>query len=265
MRVDLGGRTALVTGSTSGIGFAIAAGLAEAGAAVVVNGRDQQRADAVARVIAGLHGVGEAPRAVAADVGTPEGCAALVEAVPDVDILVNNAGVFTPQPVFEIPDSEWRRHFEVNLMSGVRLCRHHVPRMARRGWGRVIFISSESALHIPAEMVHYGMTKTAQLAVARGMAESVPGSGVTVNCVLPGPTLTEGMRAMLDPGGRMSEEELDAAGRAFVAERRPTSLIGRPARTEEVAAMVVYVASEQASATTGAALRVDGGVVRAIA
>lgn len=264
MRIDLDGRTALVTGSTAGIGKAIAAALAQAGAAVVVNGRDRERAEGVARDIGGRHGVSHPPRAVAADVGTAEGCAALVEAVPDVDVLVNNAGVFAPQPVFEIPDAEWERHMAVNVMSGVRLCRHHVPRMVRRGWGRVVFISSESALHVPAEMVHYGMTKTAQLAVSRGIAESVPGTGVTVNSVLPGPTLTEGLRAMLDPEGRMSDGELDAAGRRFVAENRPTSLLGRPASPDEVAAMVVYACSPQASATTGAALRVDGGVVRAI-
>jgi NAD(P)-dependent dehydrogenase (short-subunit alcohol dehydrogenase family) len=264
MKVDLRGRTALVTGSTSGIGFAIAAGLAEAGAAVVVNGRDQERAEEVARVIGQRHGVASDLRGVGADVGTAEGCATLIAEVPEVDVLVNNAGVFTPQPVFEIPDEEWTRHFEVNLMSGVRLSRHHIPRMAGRGWGRVVFVSSESALQIPAEMVHYGMTKTAQLAVSRGMAESVPGSGVTVNCVLPGPTLTEGLRAMLDPGGTMDEDAMREAGRAFVARNRPTSLIGRLATPDEVAAMVVYLASVQASATTGAALRVDGGVLRAI-
>jgi NAD(P)-dependent dehydrogenase (short-subunit alcohol dehydrogenase family) len=264
VRIDLTGRTALVTGSTAGIGFAIAAGLAETGASVVVNGRDQRRAEEVAEVIGQRHGVGIALRGVGADVGTAEGCAALVEAVPDVDVLVNNAGVFSPRPVFEIPDEEWTRHFEVNVMSGVRLARHHVPRMVGRGWGRVVFVSSESALQIPAEMVHYGMTKTAQLAVSRGMAESVPGTGVTVNCVLPGPTLTEGLRRMLDPGGRMDEDEMDAAGRRFVAENRPTSLLGRPTSPDEVAAMVVYLASAHASGTTGAALRVDGGVVRAI-
>lgn len=264
MRIDLAGRTALVTGSTAGIGFAIAGALAEAGAQVVVNGRDQARADEVARVIGVRHGVLATPRGVGADVGTAEGCAALADAVPDVDVLVNNAGVFAPAPVFEIPDGEWTRHFEVNVMSGVRLARHHVPRMVGRGWGRVVFVSSESALQIPAEMVHYGMTKTAQLAVSRGMAESVPGSGVTVNCVLPGPTLTEGLRAMLDPDGSMDDDAVRRAGRAFVAANRPTSLIGRLADPDEVAAMVVYLASEQASATTGAALRVDGGVVRAV-
>jgi NAD(P)-dependent dehydrogenase (short-subunit alcohol dehydrogenase family) len=258
VRVDLSGRTALVTGSTAGIGAAIAAGLAAAGAAVAVNGRDPGRTAAAAERLGA--------RAVPGDVGTAEGCAAILEALPRVDVLVNNAGIFVPAPVLEIPDEEWIRHFEVNVMSGVRLTRGYLPGMLDRGWGRVLFISSESALHIPAEMVHYGMTKTAQLAVARGFAESVPGSGVTVNAVLPGPTMTEGMREMLErrAGAPLADDALDAAGRAFIAEHRPTSLLGRPATPREVASMVVYLASEQASATTGAAVRVDGGVVRAL-
>ncbi len=260
MRIDLSGRTALVTGSTSGIGRAIAVGLARAGAEVVVNGRAADRAEAAAAAVAAEAGVDPARvRGVGADVGSAAGCAALLEAAPEVDVLVNNAGIFEPQPVFEIPDAEWTRHFEVNVLSGVRLSRHHVPRMVERGWGRVQFVSSESALQIPAEMVHYGMTKTALLAVSRGMAESVPASGVTVNCLLPGPTLTEGVAAMLDADG----DALEQAGRDFVAAERPTSLLGRLASPEEVANLSVYLASEQASATTGAALRVDGGVVRA--
>lgn len=256
MRIDLSGRTALVTGSTAGIGHAIAAGLASAGAHVIVNGRTSERAEEAAGRIDG------SVQAVAADVGTAEGCDALIAAAPDVDILVNNAGVFSPIGVFEIPDDEWLRVFEVNVLAGIRLARHHVPRMVQRGWGRVIFISSESALQIPVEMVHYGMSKTAQLAVARGMAESVPASGVTVNSVLPGPTLSEGVEQFLkEMGGTGSVED---AARTFIAEHRPTSLLGRLSSPEEVANLVVYVASEQASATTGAALRVDGGVVRAI-
>lgn len=260
MRIDLTGRTALVTGSTAGIGYAIAAGLARAGATVVVNGRSDERVEQAVRSLSGDRDAA-AVRGVAADVGSAEGCQALIAAEPDVDILVNNAGVFGPQPVFEIPDEEWMSFFEVNVMSGVRLARHHVPRMVERGWGRTVFISSESAVQIPAEMVHYGMTKTAQLAVSRGMAESISGSGVTINCVLPGPTSSEGVEGMLAGDGTDSVEE---AGRRFIAEERPTSLIERLATPEEVANLVVYVASEQASATTGAALRVDGGVVRGI-
>lgn len=267
MNIDLTDRTALVTGSTGGIGLATAIGLARAGASVVVNGRTQERVDEAVGAIAMEADASGRVRGVAADVGTAAGCTALLDAEPDVDILVNNAGIFAPVPVFEIPDEEWTEVFEVNVMSGIRLARHHVPRMVQRGFGRVLFISSESAVQIPAEMVHYGMSKTAQLAVARGMAESVPGSGVTVNSVLPGPTLTEGVEEFL---GKMladgdGYDSIHEAGRAFVAAERPTSLLGRLASPEEVANLVVYLASEQASATTGAAMRVDGGVVRAIA
>ncbi|MBJ7330572.1 MAG: SDR family oxidoreductase [Solirubrobacteraceae bacterium] len=262
MQIDLTGRTALVTGSTAGIGLATAIGFAEAGATVIVNGRGQERVDAAVAKVSEAGAV----RGVAADVGTAEGCAALLAAEPDVDILINNAGIFAPVPVFEIPDADWLEVFEVNVLSGIRLARHYVPRMVEKGWGRVIFISSESAVQIPAEMVHYGMSKTAQLAVARGMAESVPGSGVTINSVLPGPTLTEGVEEFL---GKMLVDgsdyaDIDEAGRAFVAQERPTSLLGRLATPEEVANQIVYLSSEQASATTGASVRVDGGVVRAI-
>jgi NAD(P)-dependent dehydrogenase (short-subunit alcohol dehydrogenase family) len=258
VRIDLTGRTALVTGSTAGIGAAIVAGLRDAGAAVWVNGRDPDRTGAAAERL----GARPAP----GDVGTAEGCAAVVAALPDVDVLVNNAGIFVPTPVLEIPDEDWTRHFEVNVMSGVRLTRAYLPGMLDRGWGRVMFISSESAIQIPAEMVQYGMTKTAQLAVARGFAEAFPGRGVTVNAVLPGPTMTEGLHEMLEgqAGAPLDAAGLDDAGRAFIAEHRPSSLLGRPATPEEVANMVVYLASEQASATTGAAVPVDGGVVRAI-
>ena len=259
MRVDLGGRTALVTGSTAGIGKAVAAGLAAAGADVVVNGRTVER---VERAVAE---VGERARGVVADVGTIAGVERLLAEAPEVDILVNNAGFFEPRGFFEIDDDEWRRAFEVNVMSGVRLSRALVPGMVERGWGRVVFVSSESALQIPVEMVHYGMTKTAQLAVSRGLAESVPATGVTVNAVLPGPTHTEGVEAMLaDRVERGEAADTAEAGRQFIAAHRPTSLLGRLATPEEVANLVVYVCSEQAAATTGAALRVDHGVVRAI-
>lgn len=263
MRIDLSGRTALVTGSTAGIGYAVAAGLAGAGAAVVVNGRGQRRVeDAVERLGAAV-GDPARVRGVAADVGTAQGCARLVEEAPHVDVLVNNAGVFTPIPFAQIDDAEWARVLDVNLMSGVRLTRHHLPRMVERGWGRVIFISSESAVQIPREMVHYGVTKTAQVALARGAAESAAGTGVTVNSVLPGPTLSEGLEEFLVQMGAEGDG-IEEAGRDFIARERPTSLLGRPASTDEVANMVVFLASELASATTGSALRVDGGVARSI-
>jgi NAD(P)-dependent dehydrogenase (short-subunit alcohol dehydrogenase family) len=257
--IDLTGRTALVTGSTVGIGYATAAGLYRAGANVVINGRSQERVDAA---VASL-GNGDRVRGVASDVGTAAGCEQLVEAVPDVDILVNNAGIYVQQPVFEIPDSEWERLFAINVMSGVRLSRHYVPGMVARGWGRVVFVSSESALHIPVEMVHYGTTKLAQLGVARGLAESVAGTGVTINSILAGPTRSEGVEDFL---GRMvgdSAASMEEAERLFLETDRPTSLLRRLANPEEVGNLAVYLSSEQASATTGAALRVDGGVVRA--
>jgi NAD(P)-dependent dehydrogenase (short-subunit alcohol dehydrogenase family) len=260
VKIDLSGRTALVTGSTAGIGLGIARALLDCDADVIVNGRTQARVDAALETLS--H---PSARGVAADVATAEGCAALVAAEPDVDVLVNNAGTISMTPVFETSDEDWESLFALNVMSGVRLSRHHIPRMVERGWGRVIFISSESALHIPTESVHYGMTKAAQLAVSRGMAESVPASGVTVNCVLPGPTLSELMTGMLqqqvDDG---SAADIEEAGRGFIADQRPTSILQRPAEVEEVANLVAYVASPLSSATSGAALRVDGGVVRAI-
>lgn len=263
MRIDLSGRIALVTGSTAGIGFAIASGLAESGATVVVNGRTAERVDgAVAEI---RRAVPDADlRPVAADVGTTEGVAALVEAVPHVDVLVNNAGVFDQKPFGEIDDADWQRFWDVNVMSGVRLSRAYVGGMVEAGWGRIVFISSESALHIPAEMVHYGVSKTAQIAVARGIAESYPGTGVTANSVLPGPTRSEGVGQMLASMAEQQGASPDEVESGFIANERPTSLIRRLATPEEVANMVVYVCSPQASATNGAALRVDGGVVRAI-
>jgi NAD(P)-dependent dehydrogenase (short-subunit alcohol dehydrogenase family) len=259
MNIDLFGRTALVTGSTSGIGRAVAEGLARAGASVVVNGRSEERVNVAAKAIADATGSARIT-GVVADVGTAAGAATIIAEVPDVDILVNNAGVFAAKPVFEIPDEEWQRYFEVNVLSGVRLARHYTPRMVDRGWGRVIFVSSDSAVQPPTEMVHYGMTKTAQLAVSRGMAQSVAGSGVTVNSVLPGPTLTPGVAEFIadrvGAGVPFAEAE-----RRFMAEERPTSLLRRLIRPAEIANLITYVASDLASATTGAALRVDGGVV----
>lgn len=262
MNIDLSGKSAIVTGSTRGIGFAIAKGLAESGAEVVVNGRKQ---DAVDQALAALKKA--VPKAkvkgVAADLATAAGCDALVKAAPSPDILVNNIGIFGPHDFFDIPDSEWQRFFETNVMSGVRLSRAYLPEMIRRKWGRVIFISSESGLNVPVEMIHYGFTKTAQLSISRGLAKRVAGTGVTVNAVLPGPTLSEGVIDMLKDSAK--GKSVEEAGKAFVKQHRPSSIIQRAATVEEVANMVVYVASKQASATTGAALRVDGGVVDTIA
>ncbi|MGU3538771.1 SDR family NAD(P)-dependent oxidoreductase [Methylobacterium sp. A54F] len=265
MDMDLTGRSALVTGSTGGIGYAIAKALAGLGARVGINGRTEARvASAIARLKA--EAGGPEPFAAVGDVAGAEGVAALVGGLPAVDILVNNTGIFEPKPFFEIPDADWQRFFDVNVMSGVRLSRAYAPGMVRAGWGRIVFISSESALNIPQEMVHYGMTKTAQLAVARGLAETVAGSGVTVNSVLPGPTLSEGVTDFLKQMAPDAEHaDLDALGRQFIEQHRPTSLIRRLADVDEVASMVAYLCSPAASATTGAALRVEGGLLRGIA
>jgi NAD(P)-dependent dehydrogenase (short-subunit alcohol dehydrogenase family) len=261
MNIDLSGKTALVTGSTGGIGRAIAEGLVGAGAAVVINGRKQ---DAVDRAIAAVAMAAKGAKVcgVAADVSTAKGCDAILNAVPNVDILVNNAGIFEPKPFFEIPDADWTRFFEVNVMSGVRLSRAYMPGMLERNWGRIIFISSESGLQIPKEMIHYGLTKTAQLALSRGLAELTSGTGVTVNAVLPGPTRSDGVEVFLEAMAKDAGKAPDDMARTFVKTHRPTSLLERFASVEEVANMVVYAASKEASATNGAALRVDGGVVR---
>ncbi|HEY0144906.1 MAG: SDR family oxidoreductase [Methylovirgula sp.] len=263
MLIDLTGKSAIVTGSTRGIGFAAAKGLALSGARVVVNGRGQKAVDEALSELKKA-----APKAelqgVVADLGTVAGCDTLIKAVPSVDILVNNVGIFNPQDFFEIPDSEWQRFFEVNVLSGVRLTRAYLPGMIARNWGRVIFISSESGLNIPVEMIHYGFTKTAQISIARGIAKRAAGTGVTVNSVLPGPTLSEGVVDFLE---KMSSDggSVEETAAAFVKKHRPSSIIQRAASVEEVANLIVYVASPQASATTGAALRVDGGVVDTIA
>jgi len=264
MKIDLSGTTAVVTGSTGGIGFAIAKGLAGAGASVVVNGRTQAKADAAAAAIVKVV-PGAKARGVGADVSTAAGCATLVAAVPAADILINNAGIFEPKDFFEISDEDWTRFLEVNVMSGVRLSRAYMPGMLKRNWGRIVFISSESGLNTPTEMIHYGMTKTAQLAISRGLAQTAAGTGVTVNAVLPGPTRSEGVvdfLATLSQGQNLSQAEME---KKLMEQGRPSSLIRRLATPEEVASMVVYVCSTQASATTGAALRVDGGVVQTIA
>lgn len=264
MKIDLSGKTAIVTGSTAGIGYAIAKGLAQAGAEVVLNGRTAAAVDAaLAKLSAEVAHANL--RGVAADVGSAAGCAALLATEPSADILVNNVGIYGPQDFFEIPDAEWTRFFEVNVMSGVRLSRAYLPGMVQRQWGRILFLSSESGLNIPADMIHYGFTKTAVLSISRGLAKRVAGTGVTVNAILPGPTLSDGLEAMLKEEQKASGLSMEATAAAFVMKHRPSSIIQRAATVEEVANLVVYTASPQASATTGAALRVDGGVVETIA
>jgi NAD(P)-dependent dehydrogenase (short-subunit alcohol dehydrogenase family) len=263
MDLQLSGRRALVTGSSAGIGLAIAAALAEEGAEVVLNGRTAARVEAavgeVRRRVRGARASG-----VAADAGTAEGCAALVAAAPDVDVLVNNVGIFEARPFPEISDGEWARMLDVNVMSGVRLARHHLPRMLARNAGRILFVSSESALQIPVEMIHYGLTKTAQLALSRGLAETTRGTAVTVNAILAGPTRSEGVEQFVEGLGRQQHKSAAEVERDFFVHARPTSLLQRFETPEEVAALVAFVASGRASAVNGAALRVDGGVVRAI-
>jgi len=262
MHIDLSGKTAVVTGSTRGIGYAIAAGLARAGATVVITGRTQTNVDAALKSLRSEI-TGASVRGVAADLGTAKGFELLVNAEPQADILVNNVGIFALQPFAEIPDSEWTRFFEVNVMSGVRASRAYLPGMQARNWGRIVFISSESGIQIPPDMIHYGFTKTSNLAVSRGLAKSLAGTGITVNAVLPGPTLSDGVQELLAGAGE-SMAAITEKANAFVRAHRSTSILQRIATTEEVANMVVYVCSQQASATTGAALRVDGGVVDSI-
>jgi NAD(P)-dependent dehydrogenase (short-subunit alcohol dehydrogenase family) len=261
MHIQFKGRRVLVTGSTAGIGFATARGFVAAGAQVVVNGRSEA---SVAAALARLQDLPGQAIGFAGDLATEADSARLFAAHPDFDIVVNNLGIFGPQDFFEIPDSEWERFFQTNVMSGVRMARHYAPGMVARGWGRIVFISSESALNIPADMVHYGFSKTAQLAVSRGLAKRLAGTGVTVNAVLPGPTLSEGVAEMLKDEVARTGESLEKVAADFVVAQRGTSIIRRAATVDEVANMVVYVSSEQASATTGAALRVDGGVVDTI-
>jgi NAD(P)-dependent dehydrogenase (short-subunit alcohol dehydrogenase family) len=263
MDLQLTDKRALVTGSTAGIGFAIASGLAQEGAAVVVNGRSQRRVEEAVRRIRGQHKYARVT-GVAADLGTKEGVGLLTGHLPALDILVNNLGIFEPKPFVEIGDEDWLRFFEVNVLSGVRLSRFYLPGMLQRNWGRVVFISSESGVNIPAEMIHYGVTKTAQIALARGLAETTAGTNVTVNSVLPGPTRSEGVEQFVQDLARHRRTDAAAVEADFFRTARPSSLLKRFATPDEVAAMVVYVCSPRASATNGAALRVDGGVVRSI-
>ena len=256
MDLGLKGKLAVVTGSTQGIGQAIAKLLAREGARVIVNGRSDSSVQKALKTLDGegdLHGI-------AADVSTAEGCQKLVtesQKLGDVAILINNAGIFEVKPFFEIPDADWTRFFETNVMSGLRLSRELAPAMTAAGWGRIIFISSESGISIPTEMIHYGVTKTAQLAVSRGLAKELKNTGVTVNSVLPGPTWSPGVEDFLkDFGG-----DLETAKANFFKDGRPASLIQRFADTDEVAALVAYLCGQQAAASTGAAFRCDGGLV----
>jgi len=259
----LNDKVALVTGSTAGIGFAIARSLAAEGAHVFVNGRTQERVDAAVEAIRSQAATIKVD-GIVADFSSSAGAEAVIAKLPTVDVLVNNVGIFEPKPFAEIPDADWFRFFEINVMSGVRLSRHYLAEMLKRNWGRIIFISSESAVQIPPEMVHYGMTKTAQVAVARGIAESVAGTGVTVNSVLPGPTESEGVGTFVEAMAKQQNKSKEVIEKEFFEHIRPSSLLKRFATVDEVAAMVTYVASKLSSATNGASLRVDGGVVRAI-
>jgi len=259
----LNDKVALVTGSTAGIGLAIARSLAAEGAHVFVNGRTQERVDAAVEAIRSQAATIKVD-GIVADFSSSAGAEAVIAKLPTVDVLVNNVGIFEPKPFAEIPDADWFRFFEINVMSGVRLSRHYLAEMLKRNWGRIIFISSESAVQIPPEMVHYGMTKTAQVAVARGIAESVAGTGVTVNSVLPGPTESEGVGTFVEAMAKQQNKSKEVIEKEFFEHVRPSSLLKRFATVDEVAAMVTYVASKFSSATNGASLRVDGGVVRAI-
>jgi NAD(P)-dependent dehydrogenase (short-subunit alcohol dehydrogenase family) len=254
------GRLALVTGSTAGIGFATAKALAAAGANVVVNGRGESAVGAAVGAIRDS-APGVRVMGVAADATTAEGADTIIAAAPDVDILVNNVGIYERKSFFDIADEDWRRFFEVNVLSGIRLARLYGEAMRQRGWGRIVFISSESGLLTPVDMIHYGVSKTAQIAVARGLAVELAGSGVTVNSILPGPTSTEGMVAMIAEEARRRGKSTEELERAFFAQARPTSLNRRFSSTEEIAAMITFVCGELASSTTGASLRCDGGIV----
>jgi len=263
MDLQLQGKRALVTGSTAGIGFAIAQGLAKEGAAVIVNGRTEKRVEQALSALkkAGVTGKLEG---LAADLGTAEGTRTAIARFPEVDILVNNLGIFEIKPFEDIPDADWLRLFEVNILSGVRLSRHYMPEMKKRDWGRIVFISSESAIQIPAEMIHYGMTKTAQLAIARGSAETTAGTNVTVNSVLAGPTASEGASNFIENLARDQKTTRQEVEREFFQNMRPTSLLKRMIEPQEVANLVTFVCSPRSAAVNGAALRADGGVVRSI-
>lgn len=263
MDLQLTGKTALVSGSTLGIGFAIASTLAREGATVIVNGRTQERVDeAIARML--RDNPGAKLRGADADLSTVQGVDRVSAAIPDVDILINNIGAFEAKPFFEIPDADWDHMWELNVMSGVRLTRRYMPGMLSRNWGRVIFISSESALNLPADMLHYGVTKTSQLGLTRGLAELTVGTAVTVNAVLPGPTRTEGNMEWMKGLAKLKGISVEDAEKNFFANDRPSSLIRRFAEPSEVAAVVAFVASPRGALTNGAAIRAEGGIIHSI-
>ena len=263
MDLQLNGKKALVTGSTAGIGFAIAHVLARERASVVITGRTQDRVDSAIKRI--QHEIGDVRvSGITADLATAGGSAKCIEAVPSVDILVNNLGVYEPKPFEKITDDDWHSIIETNFMSGVRLSRHYLPRMKGANWGRIIFISSESAVNIPVEMIHYGVTKTMQVALARGLAETTSDTGVTVNSILAGPTRSEGVEQFIADVARTKGIAPTDVEKDFFKTVRPSSLLQRFATIEEVAALVAFIASPLSSATNGAALRVEGGVLRSI-
>jgi NAD(P)-dependent dehydrogenase (short-subunit alcohol dehydrogenase family) len=263
MDLKIKGKTAFISGSTAGIGFAIAKRLLEEGVDVIINGRTKENID---KAIAELKAIDPAYTisGIPADFSKKEDVDQLIAALPDVDILINNAGIFEPKPFAEIPDEDWYRFFEINVMSGVRLSRHFFPKMLQKNWGRIIFISSESGVFIPDEMIHYGMTKTAQLAISRGLAELTKGTNVTVNSILPGPTKSKGVSGFLEDLSKADNKTVAQVEEDFFKNMRPTSLLQRFASVDEVADTVAYYVSALASATNGASIRVEGGLIRSI-
>lgn len=261
MNLDLTGKRALVTGSSRGIGFATALGLADMGATVLINGRTKESTEAATAKAKAAKPKGRFEQA-GGDLATLEGANAVIAASRDLDVLVNNMSIYDVKAFPDITDSDWQTYFDTNIMSGLRLTRHFLPKMLAKNWGRVVFVSSESGIHIPEEMIHYGVTKAAQLATARGCAELTKGTGVTVNSVLPGPTWVEGLAAKFESRAKAQNTTVEALQEQMFAKRRPTSLLRRFETPEEIANMICYVCSPAASGTNGAGLRVDGGIVR---